>query len=469
MNKFLKNYKNMHFLGSSKLLVLVLILMMFSSCEKAIEPEFPDFLISEESVFEDASTANAAIANIYAGLRDISPVNGSSSGISALLGLYADELDYYRSISPIDYAFYNHIVLPNNTALTDFWNSSYSLIYNANAILEGLENSPLSDSEKTPLLGEALFLRAYLHFYLAQLFGDIPYIKTTDYKSNASVSRMPLETVYLEMEKDLIQAKGLLNDMDNSGERTRVSKGVASAMLARLYLFTKQWEKAFTESNSLIFNGSYGWQLDLNHVFLKESSSTIWQLKPEFEGAGTKEGETFIFDFGPPSLYALNDNFILDFEPGDLRLETWTREVSDGTNSWFHPYKYKQNMFGASSTEYSILFRLAEQYLIHAVSALELGNLQEAKSNIDVIRLRAGLEPTTANSPEECRNELLHQWKYEFFSELGHRWFDLKRTGKAGPVLSPLKLGWKATDTLLPIPASELILNPNLNPQNAGY
>ena len=469
MKTLLKNNRYHYTFCINKIVVFVLIGVLFSSCEKSLEPEFPDFLLSEGAVFEDASTVDAALSNIYAGLRDNSPVNGGPRGITVLLGLYADELDYYRAESPLDNTFYNHTVLANNTAVADLWNYSYSLIYSANAIIEGLEDAPLDDLDKERFMGEALFLRAYLHFYLAELFGDIPYIKSTDYKENAKVSRMPLTEVYNLIEEDLLTAKTLLPTAEPSGEKLRVSKGVANAFLARFYLFTQQWDKAYNSSNTVIADGNYNWQTDLNMVFLKENPSTIWQLKPAFEGGPTKEGETLIFDYGPPYLYALTDVFISDFAVGDLRKEVWTREISDGNESWSHPYKYKQNYYSGSSSEYSILFRLAEQHLIRAESALQLGNLQQAKDDIDIIRLRAGLNPTTATTSEEIKNELRYEWRYEFFTELGHRWFQLKRTNTANEVLGPIKPGWKATDVLFPLPATELILNPNLNPQNPGY
>lgn len=452
-----------------RLFLVVILGMLLSSCEKALEPNYPDFLLSEDALFENTATIDAAIANIYAGIRDISPVNGGVDGMGILLGLYTDELDYYRENAPIDNAFYNHSVLPNNTAVSNFWNNSYSLIYSINKIVEGLEKAPLEEDQLKGYRAEAIFLRAYLHFYLVQLFGDIPYIKSTDYKKNASVSRMPTTEVYQIMVEDLLEARTLLPYMETTGEKTKVSKGVASAMLARVYLFTQQWEKAVVESTSVLNEGTYSWQQDLNQVFLKESPSTIWQLKPEFEGAGTKEGQTLIFDFGPPFLYALTDNFISGFKTDDLRKEAWTREISDGMQSWNHPYKYKQNYYEGNSTEYSILFRLAELFLIRAEANLQLGNLQLAKDDIDIIRHRAGLIPTIASSSEEISIELRYQWQYEFFSEQGHRWLDLKRSGSANEVLAPIKPGWKATDVLFPLPANELILNPNLNPQNPGY
>lgn len=438
-------------------------------CEKALEPDFPNYLLSEDAIFEDTATIDAALADIYSGLRDNSPVTGGSNGISVLLGLYADDLNSYSATSETDYAFYNHTVLPNTSEVFNLWNNSYTLIFKVNSIIEGLHSSPLGEEEIGPYLGEALFLRTYLHFYLSQLFGDIPFIETTNYIQNASVSRTPLQEVYGKMENDLLQARNLLPDMDNSGERVRAAKGTASALLARLYLFDGQWEKAWAESNTIISSGNYIMEQELNNVFLKESSSTIWQLKPEMEGYPTKEAQTFIFEFGPPSRYALPEEFIANFEAGDLRKALWTREIFDGAESWYHPYKYKQNMFGSTSPEYSIQFRLAEQYLIRAEASLHLDNLQDAKSDINVIRLRAGLQPTAANSPAELTDELMRQRRYEFFTEHGQRWFDLKRTGTAAEVLRPLKTGWKDTDVLLPLPQKELLLNPNLNPQNPGY
>jgi starch-binding outer membrane protein, SusD/RagB family len=52
--------------------------------------------------------------------------------------------------------------------------------------------------------------------------------------------------------------------------------------------------------------------------------------------------------------------------------------------------------------------------------------------------------------------------------EWGHRWLDLKRTGKADATLDPIKTNWEPTDVRYPIPQNERMLNPNLS-QNLGY
>lgn len=460
LNKFHKAIKWM--------IHLILLGTFFSGCENMLEPDYPNYLLSNEAVLENSSTIDAALAQIYSGLRDQSPIRGDSEGLGCRMGLYTDELEFYR-VSTADNDFFHHIIQANTGSLSSYWDRSYELIYNANTIIEGLEQNTLPKSETDAFLGEALFLRAYLHFYLAELFGDIPYIKTTDYTKNASVSRMPLEIVQQEITTDLSKAKSLLPINDKSGKKLRAYKTLASAMLARQYLYLNLWQKAFEESNEIISNGIISWESDLNQVFLKESSSTIWQLIPQVNGRATEEGITFIFEVGPPTLYSLTDSFIDGFEDGDLRRTLWTREISDGTQSWFHPYKYKQRNNEASSSEYAILFRLAEQYLIRAEASLKMGNIQMAKDDIDIIRLRAGLESTKANTTDEIMNEILRQRKYELFTEQGHRWFDLKRTGNAEQVLAPIKTNWKATNMLFPLPQKELLLNPTLKPQNPGY
>jgi hypothetical protein len=122
--------------------------------------------------------------------------------------------------------------------------------------------------------------------------------------------------------------------------------------------------------------------------------------------------------------------------------------------------------------EYSTVMRLPEQYLIRAEARAMQGRLSGAIKDLDVVRSRAGLELLADMEPdmdgEGLLEEIMDQRKKELFAEWGHRWLDLKRSGRATEVLGPIKPLWQDTDILFPIPEEERGKNPNLS-QNNGY
>ena len=190
---------------------------------------------------------------------------------------------------------------------------------------------------------------------------------------------------------------------------------------------------------------------------------------PNTSDSNTAEGSLYIFTSGPPPVVGLKPSFVNAFEAGDQRKTHWITEVNDGVSTWYHASKYKQQSTTPSSVEYSIVFRLAEQYLIRAEARTYQDDLIGAKEDLNLIRTTAGLTNTTAVTAEEIKTDILNQRRFELFTEFGQRFFDLKRTGKLDETLSASKTGWNTTDSLWPLPALELNSNPNLNPQNPGY
>lgn len=448
-----------------KFICIFTFLILLASCDSFTEVDPPQSELTASAVFEDAASVNAALANIYAKMRDEVLVTGQGNGIGTLLGLYADELDYYGIPGEAAESFYRHSVLPSNPEVSSLWNGTYNLIYSANSILEGLQHSQsLAQEEKMPLMGEALFLRAYLHSYLAQLFGPIPYITTTDYKINRKVSRIPENEAYLLMVQDLLEAKSFLAAQPMPNERIKPSSLACNAVLARLYLYLGQYREAAAAASMAIDDGALQLGNSTENVFLIGSPSTIWQLKSENNSA-TWEAFTFIFTDYPPFV-ALSPFLVHSFEPGDTRRLNWIGEAVSGGQTFYYPYKYKDPIGG---TEYSILLRLAEQFLIRAEARLYLNDLGGALQDLNQIRSRAGLPLLNSTSPAQIEQAIAEERRHELFAEQGHRWFFLKRTGRAGEVLAPLKPNWRSTDILLPIPEMELNLNPNLQPQNPGY
>jgi hypothetical protein len=336
---------------------------------------------------------------------------------------------------------------------------------------------------KARLNGEAKFLRAFLHFYLVNLYGDVPLVLTSSFETNSLIRRAPVADVYKQIVADLTDAQHLLPDDYSAGksERIRANAGAATAMLARVYLYTGKWDSAEAQATAVINNaGIYSLVTDLDSTFLKNNSEAIWQLQASFNGhiATSATTEGFIFNpydqYSSPNFY-LTAQLLNAFEPNDLRRSHWvdSTDFNDGTNiiRYFYPYKYKVRKTTADNvSEYSTILRLAEQYLIRAEARAEQNTgLAGAISDLNLIRSRAGL-PQLPNSlnQTEVLDAVAQERRIEFFAEYAHRWFDLKRTGRADAVLAPIKPAWKPTAVLYPVPYSELQTNPNLV-QNPGY
>ena len=462
-----------NFFDITKVPVIVsLLLTTCLSCKDFVEVDIPETDIFAEAVFQSDATATSALLHLYTEMNTTSDFSGGgNSGISLLQGLSADELEVFSgAVSTRLEPFYFNNLISTDNEVTNIWNTCYSIIFGANAIIEGLTNSnQISDEVHALIEGEAKFIRAFCFFYLVNLFGDVPYTSTTDYRVNASVSRMPSLEVYQHLINDLLEAKDLLSSSYPTEGRVRPNREAATALLSRVYLYTNDWVNAEIQATEIINNTSLYSLEELDAVFLSNSNEAIWQLFPEENNNNGNDGTTFIV-VDAPRFAVLNEDLLNSFEDGDERKDKWVGVVNSSLATYIFPFKYKSQIDEPES-EYSIVFRLAEQYLIRAEARAQQNKLIEAISDLDTIRKRTGLPLISTVNPSISQSELLlaieHERRIELFTEWGHRWFDLRRNGRSDEVLNT-KSGWESTDILLPLPQNELDLNQNLT-QNLGY
>jgi len=438
------------------------------SCKKLVEVPPPEDRISRGAVFANDATAQSAVTGLY---TEMLKTNGqlTSIGMTLFAGLSADEL--YNTAALPDYTeFTQNALSPSNSLIrANLWSHTYQLIFHANSILEGLEGaSAVSPVLKSRLAGEALLVRAFCHFYLAGLFGDIPYVVTTDYRASAQQGRLPVAQVYQQVVSDLQAAQGRLPAAYPTAGRVRPNLYTATALLARVQLYRQDWAAAEAAATSVINAGLYQLADNLNTVFTPGSPEAIWQLLPVGAGVNTWEGNTFIPGSNVVPAYPLTDALLGAFEPGDGRKEAWTRAITLPAGTFYYPYKYKVRTAPPVTENYTVV-RLAELYLLRAEARAHQEELPEGWEDLNRIRRRAGLPDLAATDKAALLAAIEQERRLELAFEWGHRWLDLKRTGRAGAVLAPLKGGsWQPTDVLYPLPQAELLLNPVLT-QNEGY
>jgi hypothetical protein len=459
--------------------------LLLGGCKKFLEIDSPQTSTNSLVVYTNDAQAAAVLTGIYGRMNDnaLDFTSGRNS-IGLYAGLSADEFEAYNASGSSYMQVYSY---SPDLDMPGFWSQLYEQIYVCNAAIAGLNASTtVSENVKNQLLGEAKFMRAFFHFYLVNLYGDVPVVTGTDYTLNARVSRQPLATVYQQIIADLTEAKSLLsNDFLTpvgkvTTERVRPNKGAATALLARVYLYMEDWAKAESNATELITNAKYSLVTVLNNVFLMNSNEAIWQLPPVLAGINTFEANSYIRTLAPTSSepVAVTRHVVNAFVPGDQRKASWLDSITIAAVKYYYPKKYKVKGGPATTpvTEYFMMFRLAEQYLIRAEARAKLGNLigpNSAQTDINAIRTRAGLANTTAITQTELLAATEQERRIELFAEWGHRWFDLKRTGRANAVMNiiaPLKPAvWNSNWQLYPIPKTELDKNPNLAPQNPGY
>jgi len=455
------------------------------SCKKYVQIAPPTNTITTSQVFADSANALSALGGLYADMINTGSVAFGDGFITVYCGASADELLPFESSG--DQVSTNTLIASSGVFFNGVWIPAYNYIYRTNAILEGLESSRgISSAVKDQIRGETKFFRAFFNFYLVNLFGDVPLITNTNYKTNTLAPQAPMASIYQSIEDDLKDAQSVLPEdySAGNGERIRINKWAATALLARVYLYTNKYDSAEAQASSIInATGLFSLTDSVNDAFLKNSTEAIlqWQINSNLSGANYNATAEEVYfaraPFYPPTHY-LTDQLLAAFEPGDMRKIKWLDSTvynsGSSTSTYYYPYKYKIGTFqrspGAEPTEYYMVLRLAEQYLIRAEARAQENDLSGAISDIDAIRNRAGLPNTTAVSQTDILGAVAQERRIELFAEWGHRWLDLKRTGQAHNVLSviPYKSQWQDYQQLYPIPPTEMISDPNLK-QNPGY
>lgn len=473
-----------------RLFVWMLSMFIFHfSCKKFTEVEAPVTSVNAGNVFNDDANAIAAVTGIYAKMAN----NGLSKDFSVFPELSADNLKLEYTGDIVFSAYYQNILTAK--AAPHFWEQLYGYIYTTNAAVEGLSNATqLTPAIKKRLLGEAYFTRAFCYFYLVSYYGNVPLALSTDYKVNSKLPRNGSDAVYQQIISDLNEAKALLDDqylgadlIKTTQERVRPNRMAVYALLARVLLNTKDYlgaEAAATQviSKTDLFSSS----IPLTSVFLKNSKETIWAFQVVKNNENTEEGDFyFLGQSGPDSGHpaSVSTGLLNSFDNGDLRKESWINNVVFNSVDYPCIAKYKVLIGNSDVTEYPIILRIGEQYLIRSEARNNQGNSAGAVNDLNVLRSRSRASPTAlipdplpnlsaSLTQAELRPLILKERRVELFGEWGQRWFDLRRTGNIDAVLTAAQAykggTWSPYKALYPIPVNEILLNPALI-QNPGY
>lgn len=368
------------------------------------------------------------------------------------------------------------------------WTNWYKAIGRATYSISYTENYGLTDAAyKNRLIGEAKFLRAYHYFFLVRAFGDVP-LQHIDL-----VARVPKAQVYDFIEQDLLDAIQVLPKKSEYGSADlgRATKGAAQALLAKVYLYEKDWQNAFNYADQVLTSGEYSLEPDYAQIWrvnTENGRESIFEVQARGESIahgvqqysetqGARGPSGWGWGFNTPSQNLLDAfNAEGDVIRRDATIIFRGETMYDGRivstaveNPMYNEKAYSSANAGAGDGDKNIrVLRLGEIYLIHAEAANELGNSDAALASLKEVRDRVNLGEITTTDPTLLRNLIWKERRLELAFE-HDRWFDLVRTGQAAQAMQangkPFEVG---KHELFPIPNGQLIQTPTMG-QNPNW
>ncbi|MEM9325173.1 MAG: RagB/SusD family nutrient uptake outer membrane protein [Bacteroidota bacterium] len=497
------------------------LILLLGSCDSFLDEEDPSNL-TPESFYTIPDHAEAAIAAVYADMRFFGFGAGIFSSnwqmLEAPTGTSTTETAQNSDLNNLYSLSYDG----NTGHIRNWFTGIYRVIANANLLLDRVPDiTPMDEEQKSRILGEASFVRAWAYFYAVRLWGEVPLILGPQTASSEDFFpvKSSVAEIYDQIVADLQTAESAgLPFTDQSG---RISQAAAKAMLSKVYLTmagfplnlgTQYYQLSASKAKEIIDNPG---PIDLFQTFrdvhderFGNQIEHIFQLQYNAAVASNPMGNMFpnfrpITYRGPSgtgsSIPTLS--FYDSFEDGDMRTmnqDGWfyTSYFLNGTGEVVdlgRPYIFKHfNVIangspgnpGTAQDNLNVpMIRFAEVLLNYAEASNEVeGPTEDALDALRRVRARAGLDtPTMGELTQESFREALWRERWYELCYEGKTWFDMVRLRQ---VFNEETLGFddfvghinlnsnqplEERHLLFPLPSLEILNNENLGPQNPGY
>lgn len=375
-------------------------------------------------------------------------------------------------------------------------------------------DNSLSEAEINVMRAQAEILRAFIWFRMVRMWGNIPIITTvpkditSDNIGESYESYFPAQNTEAEayeyILKDLNDA--LLYAPDGNGDKTRFSKDVARALLAKVYAEkpVRDYSKVIQYVDELTAAGydlmpEYGDLFNIDgavkdgfnatplYTDCKESILEIHYPVGSGNWASWMYGrclEDWDYSFTWAKWITPSRDLISAFDKiGDVKRKEQTVVYYECGWSNYYPSDNYAFMYKVRSGYSNVFFLRYDDLLLLKAEALINGETQDlatAAAIIDRLRARAGANKLTnaeKNNKETLFNVYVNERRLELACE-GERWYDLVRLDlveeamaaaqRNDPGRLPIAVPYTKNSYLLPIPQDVLDTNPNVV-QNPGY
>jgi hypothetical protein len=495
--------------------ILIFFIIMLSACSDFIDNEITGSQ-TLDNFFNNQEEVDRAVMGCYAAL---SPNDWWQVDFFWLVGDVCSDDAFKGNTNPGDQRDFGNLanfnIIASNEWVDIKWRYTYQGIFRCNLVIKNAPESPIEENLKNRLIAEAKFLRGFHYFELIKNFGGVPLLTEPLTVNEADLSRASEAQIWAQIESDFLEASEFLPQKSEQQASLigRATKGAALAFLAKTLLYQNKFQEAKTYAEMVINSSEYN---------LNDSFENVWSISnPNGNGSIFEIQQSYndVFDSGsalPVVTGSRADggwgfctpSSHLDLFMGNdpRRVHTIIRQ-GEFVNQNYPSYNTSpsENMSGRINRKYfldindrpqnapekrsalnHILLRYADLLLMHAEAAYQIGDEQSARNSLNSVRARVNLQPINTSGPA-LLTAIYNERRLELAME-GHRYYDLKRTGRLAAAMSDF-LNYNLninTDTydagntegtffnpavhiLFPIPQTEIDLSGGRITQNPGY
>ncbi|NVO31710.1 RagB/SusD family nutrient uptake outer membrane protein [Hymenobacter lapidiphilus] len=478
----------------------------------------PQGQLTEDQIKTDPAAAQKLVDGVY----NVMYLGGFGSDIHGLQYVMLTDVasdDADKGSSPQDYGpaleVDNLTLNSTNDIVNNAWQGYFQGINRANQALDKLPLSPAPEATRNRLIGEVRFLRGYFYFNMVRLFGGVPKLDRVPLASEINdpslQRRATAEEIYQLIIDDLQFGVDNL-PLKGATETGRATKAAAQALLAKVYLYQKNYQKAYDLTSEIVQgkSGNYGLLPSYENIWREvgaNSEESVFEVQTGINAAcnnsavnlyvvsqgprsGGKGGWADLgFGFNNPSQQLADA-----YEPGDKRRAgsiIFITTAKTGTVLWdgfripsqdsVENSRYSYKAYHSRTKEKTCgnndylpknirIMRYGEVLLLNAEAAFQLGKTAEATTVLNQLRARAGLPARTSLTLAQIWQERRVELALEH-----DRFFDLVRQESVQPGrIVPLyaahgKTFRKGRNELFPIPQQQIDLSGGVLTQNPGY
>ncbi len=350
-------------------IILVTALGLVSCDEEAWLKEQPYSFYSPENSYSTPEGIDQAVVQLY---ENVATTLYRGNGEYNIAFMYTTDVGYDALATNHALNSWSDAINPETDAVSFFWKNMYSIIFNANTILNRIQEVEYNNEERrVQSIAEAKFFRAFAYKYLNRLYGGVPLVLEEISSPRRDFVRASNQEIIDQIIMDLTEA---VVDLPNTDEVAdgRITKGAANHLLSEIYIVNGEYNKAVAAATEVIDNSGYALMTSRFGSRISEPGDVYWDLfrrGNQNRGSGNTEG-IWVMQYE----YNVTGGGDGDQMPRFILPNYKNLKTDDGQNAFLGP----MNQMGGRG----IGWWAASDYMLNQVWASSANDMRNSQYNI---------------------------------------------------------------------------------------